>query len=148
MFFKTKNCEDKLHIYPEVEVQLAKLSPAELIELGFVVLETSLLLLKMLDIQNYKKDMRYWVKRISYNAIALPESLWKEGKQSNQLMIRKQNKEHLELLRYKISRTIQTLFSFEEDSRVPFKLDQIHDYFWIKKRHSNQPCTVSGRIVS
>ena len=44
--------------------------------------------------------------------------IWEEGEQSNQLMLRKQNKEHLELLRYKISRTIQTLFSFEEDSRV------------------------------
>ena len=148
MFFKTKICRNKLHIYPEVEVHVAKLSPAELIELGFVVLETSLLLLRMLDTQNYKKDMRFWVKRISHNANALPESLWEEGEQSNQLMIRKQNKEHLELLRYKISRTIQTLFSFEEDSRVPFKLDQIHDYSWIKKRHSDQPCTVSERIVS
>ena len=56
---------------------------------------------------------------------------------SNQLMLRKQNKEHLELLRFKISRTIQTLFSFEEDDRAPFKMDQIHEYFgkwdWIKK---------------
>ena len=81
--------------------------------------------------------MRFWVKRISHNANALPELLWEEGEQSNQLMIRKQNKEHLELLRYKISRTIQTLFSFEEDHRAPFKMDQIHEYFgkwdWIKK---------------
>ena len=79
MFFKTKICRNKLHIYPEVEVHVAKQSPAELIELGFVVLETSLLLLRMLDTQNYKKDMRFWVKRISHNANALPELLWEEG---------------------------------------------------------------------
>ena len=109
MFFKTKICKNKLHIYPEVEVQLAKLSPAELVELGFVVLETSLLLLRMMDTQNYKKNMRFWVKRISHNADALPELLWEEGEQSNQLMLRKQNKEHLVLLRFKISRTIQCL---------------------------------------
>ncbi len=42
MFFKTKTCRNKLHIYPEVEVHVAKQSPAELIELGFVVLETFL----------------------------------------------------------------------------------------------------------
>ena len=72
MFFKTKICRNKLHIYPEVEVHVAKQSPAELIELGFVVLETSLLLLRMLDTQNYKKDMRFWVKRISHNANAYP----------------------------------------------------------------------------
>ena len=63
--------------------------------------------------------------------------IWEEGEQINQLKLRKQNKEHLELLRYKISRTIQTLFSFEEDHRAPFKMDQIHEYFgkwdWIKK---------------
>ena len=136
MFFKTKICRNKLHIYPEVEAHVAKLSPAELFELGFVVLETSLLLLRMLDTQTYKKDMRFWVKRISHNANALPELLWEEG-ESNQLMLRKQNEEHFELLRYKISSTIQTLFSFEEDYRAPFKLDQIHEYFskwdWIKK---------------
>ncbi len=67
----------------------------------------------------------------------LPELLWEEGELSNQLVIRNQNEEHLELLRYKISSTIQTLFSFEEDYRAPFKLDQIHEYFskwdWIKK---------------
>ena len=102
----------------------------------------------MLDTQDHKKEMRFWVKRISYNANALPELLWEEDEQSNQLMLRNHNKEHLELIRYKISRTIQTLFSFEEDSRIPFKLDQIHDYSWIKKRHSDQPCTVSERIVS
>ncbi|MEK5069608.1 hypothetical protein [Sporosarcina sp. FSL K6-1508] len=139
MFFKTKICSNKLYIYPEVEAHVAKQNPAELIELGFLVLETSLLLLRMMDTRNYKKDMRFWMKRISHNAHSLPELLWEEGEQSNQLLIRKQNKEHLELLRYKISRTIQTLFSFEEDSRVPFKLDQIHEYFskwdWIKKRH-------------
>ena len=123
MFFKTKICRNKLYIYPEVEFHVAKQSPTELIELGFVVLETSLLLLRMLDTQNYKKGMRFWVKRISQNAEALPELLWEQGEQSNQLMLRKQNKENLELLRYKISRTIQTLFSLEEDRRAPFKLD-------------------------
>ena len=92
MFFKTKICRNKLHIYPEVEVHVAKQSPAELIELGFVVLETSLLLLRMLDTHNYKKDKRFWVKRISHNADALPELLWEEGEQSNQLKLRKQNK--------------------------------------------------------
>ena len=89
MFFKTKICRNKLYVYPEVEVYISKQSPAELIELGFVVLESSLLLLRMLDTQAYKKDMRFWVKRISHNANALPESLWEEGEQSNQLMIRK-----------------------------------------------------------
>ena len=69
------------------------------------------------------------MKRISHNANALPELLWEEGEYANQLMIRKQDKEHLELLRYKILRTIQTLFSLEEDRRAPFKLDQIYDYF-------------------
>ena len=129
MFFKTKICRNKLHIYPEVEVHVAKQSPTELIELGFVVLETSPLLVRMMDTQNYKREMRFWVKRIFHNANALPELLWEEGEQSNQLMIRKQNKEHLGLLRYKISRTTQTLFSFEEDSHVPFKINQIHDDF-------------------
>ena len=90
MFFKTKIWRNKLHIYPEVEVQIAKQRPVELIELGFVVLETFLLLLRMLDTQNYKKDMRFWVKRISHNANVLPELLWEEDEQSNQLMIRKQ----------------------------------------------------------
>jgi len=137
VFFKTKICKNKLYIYPEVEAHVAKQNPIELIGLGFLVLETSLLLLRMLDTQNYKKDMRFWVKRISHNTNALPELLWEEGEQSNQLKLRKQNKEHLELLRYKISRTIQTLFSFEEDHRAPLKMDQIHEYFskwdWIKK---------------
>ncbi|MFS0574983.1 hypothetical protein AB1K83_05075 [Sporosarcina sp. 179-K 3D1 HS] len=137
MFFKIKICRNELYIYPEVEECVAKQSPTQLIELGFVVLETSLLLLRMLDTQNYKKDMRFWVKRISHNANSLPELLWEEGENANQLMLRKQNKEHLELLRYKISRTIQTLFSFEDDHRAPFKMDQIHEYFgkwdWIKK---------------
>lgn len=137
MFFKTKICRNKLHIYPEVEVQVAKQSPAELIELGFVVFETSLLLLRMLDTQTYKKDIRFWVKRISHNTNALPVLLWEEDEHANQLMLRKQNKERLELLRFKISRSIQTLFSFEEYNRAPFKMDQIHEYFgkwdWIKK---------------
>ena len=119
LFFKTKICRNKLHIFPEVEVHVTKQSPAELVEMGFVVLETSLLLLRMLDTQAYKKNMRFWVKRISHNANALPELLWEEGEHANQLMIRKQNKEHLELLRFRISRTIQTLFSFEEDHRAP-----------------------------
>ena len=69
MFFKTKNCRNKLHIYPEVEVHVAKQNPTELIELGFVVL--------------YKKDMRFWMKRISHNADALPELLWEEGEHAN-----------------------------------------------------------------
>jgi len=137
VFFKTKICRNKLYIYPEVEARVAKQNPTELIELGFVVLETSHFLLRMMDTQTFKKDMRFWVKRISHNAHSLPELLWEEDEHANQLMIRKQNKEHLELLRYKISRSIQTLFSFEEDSRVPFKVEQIHEYFskwdWIKK---------------
>ena len=137
MFFKTKICRNKLYIFPEVEVHVAKQNPTELIELGFVVLETSLLLLRMMNSQTFKKDMRFWVKRISHNANALPELLCKEGEQSNLLLIRKQNKEHLELIRFKISKTIQTLFSFEEYNRAPFKMDQIHEYFgkrdWIKQ---------------
>ncbi|QUW20907.1 hypothetical protein JSQ81_13910 [Sporosarcina sp. Marseille-Q4063] len=137
MFFKTKICRNKLYIYPEVEARVAKQSPTELIELGFVVLETSHLLLRMMDTRKYKKDMRFWVKRISHNADVLPELLWREGKRSNQLVIRNQNNEQLQLLRYRISRTIQTLFSFEEDDRAPFKINQIHEYFgkwdWAKK---------------
>ena len=92
MFFKTKICRNKLHNYPEVEFYVAKQRPVELIELGFVVLETSPLLLRMLDTQNYKKDVRFWVKRLSHNANALPESLWEEGEQSNQLMIKNRTK--------------------------------------------------------
>ena len=88
MFFKTNICRNKLHNYPEVEIHVAKLSPTELVELGFVVLETSFLLLRMLDTQNYKREMRFWMKRISHNANALPELLWKEGERSNQLMLR------------------------------------------------------------
>lgn len=137
MFFKTRTCGNKLYIYPEVENYVKEQSPTELIELGFVVLETSLLLLRMMDTQNYKKDMRFWVVRISHNASTLSELLLGEDKQSNQLMVRKQNKEHLKLLRYKISRTIQTLLSVEEDGRLPFKMDYIHEYFgkrdWIKR---------------
>ncbi|EGQ19321.1 EamA family transporter [Sporosarcina newyorkensis 2681] len=137
MFFKTKICRNKLYIYPEVEVYVAKQSPAELIELGFLVLETSLLLLRMMDTRNYKKDMRFWTKRISHHVDTIPKLLWEEGEKASHLMIRKQNKKHLTLLRFKISRIIQTLFSFEEDNRAPFKMDQIHVYFgkcdWIKK---------------
>ena len=119
------------------EVHIAKQSPADLIGLGFVVLETSLLLLRMMNTNNYKKNMRFWMKRISQNADALTELLWREGERSNQLVIRKQNKEQLQLLRYKISRTIQTLFSFKKGDRAPFKMNQIHDYFgkrdWVRK---------------
>ena len=92
MFFKTKICRNKLYIFPEVEVHVAKQNPAELIELGFVVLETSHLLLRMMDIQTFKKDRRFWVKRISHNTNALPELLWEEDELANQLMLRKQNK--------------------------------------------------------
>ena len=77
----------------------------------------------MLDTQDHKKEMRFWVKRISHNANALPELLWEEGEHANQLMLKRRNKENLELLRYKISRTIQTLFNQEENRRAPFKLD-------------------------
>ena len=42
MFFKIKNCRNKLHIYTEVEVHIAKQDPVELIELRFHVLETSI----------------------------------------------------------------------------------------------------------
>ncbi|PID03779.1 hypothetical protein CSV67_03830 [Sporosarcina sp. P2] len=137
MFFKTKICRNKLYVYPEVDDHVAKQSPPELIELGFLVLETSLLLLRMMNTRNYKKDMRFWLKRISHNVHALPELLWEEGEYANQLKIRKQNKEYLELLRYKISRTIQTLFSFEENNCALFKMEQIHVYFgkwdWIKR---------------
>ena len=137
VFFKTKICRNTLYIYPEVEVHVAKQNPTELIELGFVVLETTHLLLRMMDTQTFKKNMRFWLKRIFHNANTLPELLWDEGAQANQLMLGKQNKEQLELLRYKISRIIQTLFSFEENHRVPFKMEQIHEYFskwdWIKK---------------
>jgi len=137
MFFKTKICKNKLYIYPEVEVHVAKQSPFELIELGFLVLETSLLILRRMNTRNYKEDMQFWMKRISNNVNALSELLWAEGEQANQLIIRKQNKEHLELLRFKISRIIQTLFSYEENDRALFKMEQIHAYFgkwdWIKR---------------
>ena len=46
------------------------------------------------------------MKRISHNINSLPELLWAEGEQANQLMNRRQNKEHLELLRFKISKII------------------------------------------
>ena len=108
MFFKTKICRNKLYIYPEVEIHVAKKSPPELIELGFLVLETSHLLLMMIDTKKHKKNMKFWMKRISHNTHSLPELLWEEGELSNQLVIRNQNEEHLELLRYKISSTIQT----------------------------------------
>ena len=66
--------------------------------------------------------MRFWIKRISHNVNTLPKLLWEDGEQANQLVIRKQNKEHLDLLRFKISSIIQTLFSYEEDDRAPFKI--------------------------
>ena len=43
MLFKTEICRNKLYIYPEVEVQVAKQDPVELSELDFLVLETILL---------------------------------------------------------------------------------------------------------
>jgi len=135
-FSKLKPVETSCIFYPEVEVHVAKQSPTELIELGFLVLETSLLLLRMIDTRIDKKAMKFWVKRISRNANTLPELLWKEGEHVNQMMVRKQNKEPLELFRYRISSTIQTLFSFEENDRARFKMEQIHVYFgkwdWIK----------------
>ena len=129
MFFESETSRNKLYTFPEVEEHIANQSPTELIELGFLVLETSLLLLRRIDTKKHKKSMKLWMKRISHNAYSLPELLWEEGELTNQLVIRKQNEEHLELLRYKISRTIQTLFSFEEDDRVPFEINQIHEYF-------------------
>jgi len=81
--------------------------------------------------------MQFWKKRISHNVNALPELLWEEGEQTNQLIIRRQCKEHLELLRFKISKIILTLFSFEENDRARFKMELIHAYFgkwdWIKR---------------
>lgn len=81
--------------------------------------------------------MQFWKQRISHNVNVLPELLWAEGDQANQLIIRKQSEEDLELLRFKISKVIQTLFSFEENDRALFKMEQIHAYFgkwdWIKR---------------
>lgn len=137
MFFKPKICRKKLYIFPEVEDHIAKKSPAELIELGFLVLETSHLLLKRINSENYKKDMQFWMKRITQNVNALPELLWEEGEQTNHLIKRKLNEEHLELLRFKISKIIQTLFSFEENDSGRFNIEQIHAYFgkwdWIRR---------------
>lgn len=138
MLFKTKASRNKLYIFPEVEGHVANQSPTELIELGFIVIETSLLLLRRMNTRNYKKDMQFWMKRISHNVHKLPELLWEEGEQTNQLIIRKLSEEHLELLRFKISKIIQTLLSLEENDRAIFKLEQIHMYFekwdWIKRR--------------
>jgi hypothetical protein len=137
VFFKSKTSRNKLYIFPEVEGYIANQNPTELIKLGFLVLDTSLLLLRMMDTQTSKKNMRFWIERISRNANSLSELLWKEGERLNQLMIRKQNKEQLQLLRYKISRTTQTLFSFEENNLASFKLDPIHEHFgkwgWARK---------------
>ena len=44
MFFKTKICKNKLHIYPEVETHVAKQDPTELIELGLPKRERCILL--------------------------------------------------------------------------------------------------------
>lgn len=138
VLFKTKASRNKLYIFPEVEGHVANQSPTELIELGFIVIETSLLLLRRMNTRNYKKDMQFWMKRISHNVHKLPELLWEEGEQTNQLIIRKLSEEHLELLRFKISKIIQTLLSLEENDRAIFKLEQIHMYFekwdWIKRR--------------
>jgi len=94
VFFKSKTNRNNLYIFPEVEVHIAKQSPTKLIELGFLILETSHLLLKRINSQNYKKDMQFWIKRISHNVHELPELLWEEGELTNQLIIRKQSKEH------------------------------------------------------
>ena len=42
MFFKTRICRNKLHIYPEVEVYIAKQSPVELIALDCLYHESCL----------------------------------------------------------------------------------------------------------
>ncbi|WP_186668770.1 hypothetical protein [Sporosarcina sp. BP05] len=137
MFFNSKICRKKLYIFPEVEDHIAKQSSTELIELGFLVLETSLLLLRRMNNSNDKKKMQFWRKRISHNVHALPELLWGDDEQTSQLIIRKQSEEDLEYLRFKISKVIQTLFSFEENERALFKMEQIHMYFekwdWIKR---------------
>ena len=137
MFFKTKICRHKLYIFPEVEDYVANQSPTELIELGFLVLETSHLLLRRINTRNYKKDMQFWMKRISQNIHKLPELLWEQGEQTNKLIIKKQSEGDLEFLRFKISKIIQTLFSFEENNHALFKMEQIHTYFgkwdWVKR---------------
>jgi len=137
VFFKTKICRKKLYIFPEVEDHIAKQSPIELIDLGFVVLETSLLLLRRMNTFNYKKDMQFWIKRISHNVHALPELLWGHGEHASQLIIRKLNEEDLEFLRFKISKIIQTLFSFKENNQALFNMEQIYIYFgkrdWIRR---------------
>ncbi|WP_262173244.1 hypothetical protein [Saccharococcus sp. Marseille-Q5394] len=137
MLFKTKVCRNTLHIYPEVEAHVAKQSPAELNELGFLVLQTSIQLLRTLETKNYSKKMGFWIQRLSHNAYSLPELLWEESDQSNHLKIKQQNKEDLELLRHRISGTLHTLFSFRESKRMPFKMDSIYEYFgkwdWKKK---------------
>jgi len=137
VFFKPKICRKKLYIFPEVEDHIAKQSPTELTELGFLVLETSNLLLRRMNTTKHKKDMQFWKKRISHNVRALPELLWGDGEHTSQLIIRKLNEEDLEFLRFKISKVIQTLFSYEENDRALFKMEQIHAYFekwdWIKR---------------
>ncbi|MCZ2260647.1 hypothetical protein [Sporosarcina sp. G11-34] len=84
MFFKPKICRKKLYIFPEVEDHIAEQSLTELIELGFLVLETSLILLRKMNTGNYKKDMQFWRKRISHNVHALPELLWGDGQHTSQ----------------------------------------------------------------
>lgn len=135
MFFKTKTCRNKLYIYPEVEIYVEEQSPSELYELGSLILETSHLLLSILDTRNDKKDMRFWNERISQNANSLLELLSVEKEHVDQQII-KRNNDQLQSLRYNISRTIQTLFSFEEYDQSLFKMNRIHEYFgkneWLK----------------
>ncbi|MFS0689006.1 hypothetical protein AB1K89_07180 [Sporosarcina sp. 179-K 8C2 HS] len=137
MFFKTKVSRNKLHIYPEVEAHVAKQSPAELNELGFLVLQTSIQLLRTLKTKNYSKKMRFWIQRISHDVQRLPELLWEVSDQSNHLKVKQQSKEDLQLLRHRISRTLHTLFSFKDTKRTPFKMDSIYEFFgkcdWKKK---------------
>lgn len=85
MLFKTKVCRNVLHIYPEIETHVAKQSPAEINELGFLVLQTSNQMLKTKD---YSKKMGFWIQRISHDVYRLPELLVEESDQSNQLKVK------------------------------------------------------------
>jgi hypothetical protein len=137
VFFKTKVCRNKLYIYQEVETHVAKQSPAELNELGFLVLQISIQLLRMLKTKNYSNKMRFWIQRISHDVHRLPELLWEASNQKKHLNLKQQSKEDLDLLRHRISRTLHTLFSFKESKHTPFKMDSIYEYFgkwdWKKK---------------